>query len=234
VADTSAGRGAAPAVQPGGKPAQRLPHVVAEVQSGTSDSACHWCTTGGAMTQEGRIRRRFRQGRVATVELVIMVLLAGTLLGPCVRSTPESGSAARPGSTPEPDSGPTKAPTREPDSEPTPEPDSGSTPEPTSEPTPSPPDPGRERVDEGIGLLESGVVSYRPPRSMRQGESEDLVVLVQRDSTQRRSGRRSRRGSGGGDAARRWHFYGCEAGWRELRDSASRRRPPSAGRRPSC
>jgi hypothetical protein len=132
-----------------------------------------------------------------------MVLLAGTLLEPCVRSTPESGSAARPGSTPEPDSGPTKAPTPEPDSEPTPEPDSGSTPEPTSEPTPSPPDPGRERVDEGIGLLESGVVSYRPPRSMRQGESEDLVVLVQRDSTQRRSGRRSRRGSGGGDVARR-------------------------------
>jgi hypothetical protein len=75
---------------------------------------------GGAMTQEGRIRRRFRQSRVATVELLIMVLLAGTLLGPCVRSTPESGSAARPRSTPEPDSGPTKAPT--------PEPDSGSTP----------------------------------------------------------------------------------------------------------
>ena len=115
---------------------------------------------GGAMTQEGRIRRRFRQSRVATVELLIMVLLAGTLLRPCVRSTPESGSAARPGSTPEPDS--------------------GSTPE----PTPSPPDPGRERVDEAIGLLESGVVSYRPPRSMREGESEDLVVLVQRDSTQ--------------------------------------------------
>jgi hypothetical protein len=135
---------------------------------------------GGAMTQEGRIRRRFRQSRVATVELLIMVLLAGTLLGPCVRSTPESGSAARPRSTPEPDSGPTKAPTPEPDSEPTPEPDSGSTPE----PTPSPPDPGRERVDEAIGLLESGVVSYRPPRSMREGESEDLVVLVQRDSTQ--------------------------------------------------
>jgi hypothetical protein len=132
------------------------------------------------MTQEGRIRRRFRQSRVATVELLIMVLLAGTLLGACVRSTPESGSAARPRSTPEPDSGPTKAPTPEPDSEPTPEPDSGSTPE----PTPSPPDPGRERVDEAIGLLESGVVSYRPPRSMREGESEDLVVLVQRDSTQ--------------------------------------------------
>ena len=60
---------------------------------------------GGAMTQEGRIRRRFRQSRVVTVELLIMVLLAGTLLGACERSTPESGSAARPGSTPEPDSG---------------------------------------------------------------------------------------------------------------------------------
>jgi hypothetical protein len=234
VANTSAGRRAAPAVQPGSKPAQRLPHVVAEVQSGTSDSACHWRTTGGAMTQEGRIHRRFPQGRVATVELLIMVLLAGTLLGPCVRSTPESGSAARPRSTPEPDSGPTKAPTPEPDSEPTPEPDSGSTPEPTSEPTPSPPDPGRERVRRGdrasgewrgqlsAAALDAGGRIRGPRRIGSAGQYS------------RRSGRRSRRGSGGGDAARRWHFYGCEARWRELRDSASRRRPPSAGRRPSC
>ena len=189
---------------------------------------------GGAMTQEGRIRRRFRQSRVATVELLIMVLLAGTLLGACVRSTPESGSAARPRSTPEPDSGPTKAPTPEPDSEPTPEPDSGSTPEPTSEPTPSPPDPGRERVRRGdrasgewrgqlsAAALDAGGRIRGPRRIGSAGQYS------------RRSGRRSRRGSGGGDAARRWHFYGCEARWRELRDSASRRRPPSAGRRPSC
>jgi hypothetical protein len=38
-------------------------------------------------------------------------------------------------------------------------------------------------VDEAERQLESGVVSYRPPTSLAEGETADFVVRVQRDST---------------------------------------------------
>jgi hypothetical protein len=49
--------------------------------------------------------------------------------------------------------------------------------------TTTPDDPLLDRVDKAERQLEPGMVSYRRPRSIREGESKDFVVRVQRAST---------------------------------------------------
>jgi hypothetical protein len=55
--------------------------------------------------------------------------------------------------------------------------------QPGTAPTTKPDDPLRSKADEAEQLLEPGVVSYRPPSSMSEGETADLVVRVQRETT---------------------------------------------------
>jgi hypothetical protein len=94
----------------------------------------------------------------------------------CTSGITAPPSTESPSATPPPSD--SSSPTTEP--EPT---GTSPTPPPSSSPTATPDDPLREKVDEAERQLESGVVSYRPPTSLAEGETADFVVRVQRDST---------------------------------------------------
>lgn len=94
----------------------------------------------------------------------------------CTSEITAPSSSASPSTAPPPSDSST--PTTEPES-----PGTSPTTAPSSSPTATPDDPLREKVDEAERQLEAGVVSYRPPTSLTEGEIADFVVRVQRDST---------------------------------------------------